>query len=312
MRRIQEFARKRPDDKDFIQVNINQLLDNVLEFTSVRWKGDAEAKGITIKIRKEFSSLPPTAGSASELREVFTNLINNALDAMPKGGNLTIKTTKENKHITVTIEDTGVGISENIRNKIFDPFFTTKGVQSTGLGMSISYGIINRHKGTISVESSVGKGTKFTINIPISKKTIKENGILKQANKKHKKAKILVIEDEKDVAQLLYDILISEGHEVELAPDGNQGLRLFESGEFDLVFTDLGMPEMSGWQVAETVKSINKRIPVAVITGWNIELQESEMEARGVNFIAHKPFQVNKILKLVQESMEWKKRCEAA
>jgi len=287
-------------------------VENALEYTSVRWRNEAETQGVKINIKKEFSPLPSTFGSASELREVFTNLINNALDAMPQGGNITIKTSRENNQAFITIADTGVGIPKDVQNRIFDPFFTTKGVQSTGLGMSISYGIINRHKGTILVESSEDKGTSFSINLPLSEKTTKDEGVLEQSDKAHKKAKILVIEDEEDVRQLLYDILISEDHEVEVAPDGKEGLRLFQTKEFDLVFTDLGMPEISGWQVAETIKSINKTIPVAIITGWNVELQESEMKARGVNLIAHKPFEVNKILELVQEGMSLREQFKAA
>lgn len=312
VRRIQEFARKRSDDKNFTQVNINDLVDNALEFTAVRWKDDAESQGIKINIQRDFSPLPPTTGSASELREVFTNLINNALDAMPQGGTMRIKTSNENNHIAIAIEDTGVGIPEDMRNRIFDPFFTTKGVQSTGLGMSISYGIINRHKGTILVNSSEGKGTTFTIKIPLSEKTTQEEGVIQQSEKEDRKAKILVIEDEEEVRQLLYDVLVSGDHEVEVASDGKQGLKLLERKEFDLVFTDLGMPEMSGWEVAKRVKSINSGIPVAIITGWNVELEESEMKERGVNLIAHKPFQVNQILRLAQEGIRLKDTYEAA
>ena len=312
VRRIQEFSRKRSDDRDFSRLDINELFENVLEFTSVRWKNEAESKGIKINIQKEFSPLPTTAGSASELREVFTNLINNALDAMPQGGSITLRTAVKNDQIVINIEDTGVGIPEDIQNRIFDPFFTTKGVQSTGLGMSISYGIINRHKGTILVDSREGKGTTFTIKLPFSEKTAQEEEILKQSDKEPKKAKILLIEDEEEVRQLLYDILISGGHEVEVAPDGNRGLKLFQSGDFDLVFTDLGMPEISGWEVAETVKKINSTVPVAVITGWNVELNKSEMKEKGVNLVAHKPFELNQILALVQQGIELKERFNAA
>ncbi len=312
VRRIQEFSRKRSDDRDFTEIDINELVDNALEYTSVRWRNEAETQGIKINIQKEFSPLPPTLGSASELREVFTNLINNALDAMPQGGNIIIKTFRENNQAYITIADTGVGIPEDIRNRIFDPFFTTKGVQSTGLGMSISYGIISRHKGTILVDSSEGKGTAFTIHLPLSEKITKDEGVLEQSGTVQKKAKILVIEDEKEVRQLLYDILMSGNHEVEVASDGKEGLKLFQTKEFDLVFTDLGMPEISGWQVAETIKRINKTVPIAVITGWNVELDESEMQERGVNLIAHKPFEVNKILELVQEGIALREQFKAA
>jgi len=172
VRRIQEFARKRKDDHYFSQVDINDLIDGSLEFTRIRWKNKSETKGIQINIQKELSPLPPIAGSASELREVFTNLINNALDAMPKGGHIKFKTSQENSHISIMVEDTGTGIPKDIKDKIFDPFFTTKGVQSTGLGMSVSYGIIKRHRGTIKVDSIKGEGTTFTIELPISETTL--------------------------------------------------------------------------------------------------------------------------------------------
>jgi len=302
VRRIQEFARRREEDRYFTMVNLNEIIENALEFSRVRWKDDAESKGIKINLQKEFSSLPLTSGSAAELREVFTNLINNAIDAMPQGGNIKIKTFKEDSHISVKVEDTGTGISKAIRDRIFDPFLTTKGVKSSGLGLSVSYGIINRHRGNITVDSVEGKGTAFIIKLPISEKVI-ETEQVKAIPEEQRKARILVIEDEENVLNILSAILIKGGHQVETASDGSQGIEMFEKEEFDLVFTDLGMPSMSGWQVAEKVKGINKRVPVALITGWNIELNESEMRKSGVDLLVYKPFEVNQVLRLVQEGM---------
>lgn len=313
VRRIQEFSKKRANDKNFTMTDINQLIDDALDFTKVRWKNDAEAKGITIAIQKEYSPLPPTSGSASELREVFTNLINNSIDAMPQGGRITIKTFEKNGHLSISIADTGIGISEDIKNRIFDPFFTTKGVQSTGLGMSVSYGIINRHGGTIQVDSKGGKGTTFTVTFPISYNTLaKEEEKTKPMPEEKRQSSILVIEDEEEVRNLLADILIESGHHVETARDGSQGIEMFKKNDYDLVFTDLGMPGMSGWQVAEKIKNINRNIPVAIITGWNVEMKESEMREKGVNLIVNKPFEVNRVLNLVQEGMKLKEQFEAA
>ena len=127
-----------------------------------------------------------------------------------------------------------------------------------------------------------------------------------------KEATILVIEDEDDVRSLLADILAEGGHHVVTASNGSQGIEMFKENDFDLVFTDLGMPGVSGWQVAETIKTINDKIPVAVITGWNVELDKAEMKERGVNLIAHKPFEVDQILNLVREGLELRKQFEAA
>jgi PAS domain S-box-containing protein len=306
VRRIQEFSRRRADDKDFTQVDINELVNNALEFTRIRWKNEAESKGIKIKIKKEFSPLNPSLGSSSELREVFTNLINNSIDAMPQGGEIRVESFMDDTNAVIRISDTGKGLSKDIRDRIFDPFFTTKDVQSTGLGLSVSYGIINRHRGTITVDSVEGEGTTFTIKFPITKKTgewkVKEGKVI-PIKRKHKKARILVIEDEEDVRELLRDILTDAGHNVEISADGNEGIKMFEKKKFDLVFTDLGMPGMSGWEVTEKIKSINDKVPVALITGWNIKLDESEMNDSRINFVVQKPFKMEQILNLVQEGM---------
>jgi PAS domain S-box-containing protein len=312
VRRVQEFSRKRLDDKDFTPVDINELLDNALEFTKVRWRNEAESKGIKIEVQRDYGAIPHTLGSASELREVFTNLINNALDAMPDGGKISIKTHRKNEHIILTIADTGVGVPEAIRNRIFDPFFTTKGIHSTGLGMSISYNIIDRHRGTILLESEEGRGTCFTIQLPVCEKDIKVEGAVMPAEGSGKKARILIIEDEEEIRQLLHDIVVSQGHEAEVAPDGHRGLELLRNGEFDLVCTDLGMPGMSGWQVAEEIKHMGKKIPVAVITGWSVHLNEPGMREKGVNFIIQKPFQINQILQLVREGLQLNCQFKAA
>ena len=232
---------------------------------------------------------------------MFTNLLNNALDAMPEGGSIEVKTTAEDKTISIDIRDTGGGIPEEIRNRIFDPFFTTKGVQSTGLGMSISYGIISRHKGTIAVKSAEGKGTTFTIKLPVVAKPLEKREIIKSVPLQKRRARILVVEDEDEVRQLLSDILASEGHEVEAAANGREGIEVFSQNTFDLVFSDLGMPDMSGWEVADEIKSINSKVPVILVTGWNVEINNSEKRTDSVDKIIQKPFEVKQVLRTVQK-----------
>jgi len=204
----------------------------------------------------------------------------------------------------IKIVDTGSGIPRASADRIFDPFFTTKGPQSTGLGMSVSYGIINRHQGTINFNSVEGEGTTFTIQLPSSEQTFERKEITAFRSKKQRKARILVIEDEQDVLELLKDILTDNGHEVETTTHGRLGLKMFREHHFDLVFTDLGMPEMSGWQVAEEVKKINKETPVALITGWEVQLKQSELRKTGVDLLVNKPFQVDEIRRLVDEGID--------
>lgn len=312
VRRIQEFARRRADETEFRQVDINVLIENVLDFTRPRWKDEAEAQGIKFVVNKQLSSLPTTTASESEIREVLTNLVNNALDAMtPQGGQLTIKSFVKNKHIHVIVEDSGVGMSKEVQEKIYNPFFTTKGPQSTGLGLSVSYGIIKRHKGELEVTSEEGKGTAFAIKLPVVNKKLKEVKI-ESTPVADRKAKILIIEDEEEVRKVIQDILTDAGHDVEIAYDGFQGISLFKSKDFTMVLTDLGMPGMSGWQVAEEIKRINNMTPVALITGWNMDLKKSEMKKNHVDFIIKKPFVVNQLMRLVQEGLEMRDRCHAA
>ena len=303
VRRIQEFSRKKDEDynnKNFTDVDLNEVINSTLEFTKVKWQDEAVSRGIKISIEKELGSLAPVSGNPSELREVFINLINNAIDALPEGGTIKLKTFMDNGNVVGVIKDTGVGIAKDVQDKIFDPFFTTKGVQSTGLGMSVSYGIIHRHHGTIVLESAEDKGTSFTITIPMQEGVVVEKKKEESRVEEQKKARILVVEDEEDVRELLKDILTDGGHNVEFTPDGKKGIELFREGKFDMVFTDLGMPGMSGWQVAEQIKKINKKTPVVLITGWEVQHKGRELTKSGVDMVVKKPFRVNEILELVQ------------
>jgi len=233
---------------------------------------------------------------------------------MPQGGEIIIESFMDDTIAVIRIGDTGSGIPKDIKARIFDPFFTTKDVQSTGLGLSVSYGIINRHRGTITVESVEGEGTTFTIKLPIAKKTVKREVKEEKVvpiKRKQQKANILVIEDEEDVRELLRDILKDAGHKVEVANNGSEGIEIFKKKKFDLVFTDLGMPVMSGWEVTEKIKSINDKVPVALITGWNVKLDESEMNDNRINLVVQKPFKMEQILNLVQDGMILRDRLKA-
>lgn len=305
VRRIQEFCRRRDTDSYGLAVDLNQVIEHALEFTKTRWKHAAEARGIHIAIKKRLSSAAPVAGNAAELREVFTNLFNNALDAMPRDGTISIETALNNGMVSAVVADSGTGIPASIRDKIFDPFFTTKGPRSTGLGMSVSYGIISRHRGTISVDSEEGRGTTFTIEFPAAEQMPSRKP---EAVHDHgqQKATVLVIEDEDDVRELLCDILTSSGHEVVSASRGKEGVAIFQKQNCDLVFTDLGMPGLSGWQVAKEIKQISRDTPIALITGWDLEEKKEESKQNGVDTIITKPFRVEQVLQAVQQLLQQK------
>ncbi len=303
VRRIQEFARLHPDDKDLAAVHLNDVIEHACEFTRTRWKDDAELKGIRYIIDKQLAAVPVILGSAAELREVVINIIHNALDAMPDGGSITIKTFSNEAEVGVEIRDTGIGMPAQIKERIFDPFFTTKGPRSTGLGMSVSYGIITRHQGTIAVDSTEGQGTVFTLKFPIRDVAPEKTTVEPHVYQDIRQAAILIIEDEDDVRTLLQDILHLQGHRTVIAGDGRQGLELFTLGAFDLVFTDLGMPGISGWEVAKAIRAQDQNVFIVVITGWGIHMNAEDLQLTGVNRIIQKPFTVEAIIGLVSEAL---------
>jgi len=247
------------------------------------------------------------AGNGSELREVITNILNNAFDAMPDGGEVLVKAEVEDTSAVIELSDTGKGINKEDLEKIFDPFFTTKGPKSTGLGMSVSYGIIKQHGGTITVDSIRGEKTTFIIKLPMSENiVVKEESI--EAVTAHEKIAVLIIEDEKVVCEVLEGMLVSEGHKVDTAFDGEQGVDIFRKKKFDLVITDLVMPGLSGWQVAKEIKKIDRNVPVIITTGWALIPSEDEDDKKNVDMIVKKPFTVNSLAEAIREVFKVKRR----
>ncbi len=293
VRRLQHFTRRKVSTQDFTRIDLNEIVREAMASTSPRWKDEAEAKGTTIKIKEKLGKLPPLLGSRSELMEVLTNLIFNALDSMSEGGEITIRTEAKEGEVLLYFTDSSQGIPDRIKEKIFHPFFTTKGPKASGLGLSICYGIIKRHRGKIKVKSSKGKGTTFTISIPVGLQAPLKKEKLKEPEKISSR-KILVIDDEEGIREVLGEIFQNEGHRVTLAETSRKGLDKFKKNDFDLVLTDLGMPEMSGWELAKKIKEIDPGIPVGLITGWAVATPKEKMKEEGVDFILSKPFNYTK------------------
>jgi len=308
IRRIQEFTGVKRD-KEFTVLPINEIIEEVIGITQPRWKDQAQKKGIQIELTRKLADVPPVLGNPSELREVFTNIIFNATDAMPEGGQLNISTQSQpDGWVEVRISDTGIGMTEEVKKRVFDPFFTTKGVTSSGLGMSVSYGIIKRHGGEILIESEPGRGTTFVLHLPMGfGEKESEEKVLKPV-KEVPPARILVIDDEESVRDILSQILTVKGHQVAVASDGEEGIERFKNETFDLVFTDLGMPKISGWEVGMAVKEMNPKVPVIMITGWGMELNREKMNESGIDLIVSKPFLFDQVADLVSEAMELREK----
>ncbi|OGP86708.1 MAG: hypothetical protein A2156_04385 [Deltaproteobacteria bacterium RBG_16_48_10] len=308
VRRIQEFTGIRRD-KQFSAVSINELVNSVIVMTEPRWKDQAQRKGIQLELVTQFEEVPFILGIPSELREVLTNIIFNAIDAMPEGGRLALSTHHPAEDwVEVRISDTGIGMAEEVKRRIFDPFFTTKGVTNSGLGMSVSYGIVKRHGGEILVESEPGKGSTFAIHLPTGYPVEEQEAEEIKSPKEIPPARILVIEDDASVQDILSQMLRAKGHRVVLACNGEEGIERFKADQFDLVFTDLGMPKLSGWEVGKILKKLNPRVPIAMITGWGVEIHRDKLRESGIDIILPKPFNFEKITQLVSEVLEQREK----
>jgi signal transduction histidine kinase/CheY-like chemotaxis protein len=314
VKRIQDFARQR-QDRDFETVSVDQLLIDVSEITRPRWKDSAEASDIHINLTVSNRSGARVLGDESELRDVLVNMIFNAVDAMPAGGQITLAAEQRDEKVTITVKDTGSGMDSEVRSRVFDPFFTTKGVEGMGLGLAVSYGVIRRHSGTIRVESEVGHGSTFQIILPLTEcAELSSNdageGASVVRDQRCRMTKILVVDDEEPVRELLCDILEDEGVEVTLAANGAEALARFEAGKFDAVLTDLGMPGMNGWELLRLISERDEQVPLAVITGWGELVSTHEEKAARVEWVLTKPFSLSQICEIAQEITRRKKSRE--
>ncbi|NJM05869.1 GAF domain-containing protein [Candidatus Gracilibacteria bacterium] len=293
VRRLQDFAqtyRSTPGER----VDINRLIEESLAITRPRWRDGLQSKGIQIVIQRQFGRVPPMLGDGPALRDMVTNLILNAIDAMPQGGTLHVRTSlkpDESAGVAALIEvsDTGVGIPDDIRDRIFDPFFTTKGQRGTGMGLAMVYGIVQRHRGRIAVESALSQGTSFQIALPlvaVSTPTL----ALTPPPGDYERLRVLVVDDEETVRSALVSWLRRWGNQVVEANSGEAALVLLESAQFDLLCTDLGMPGMSGWDLIARAHQIDAQLPVVLITGWGEQITLAEARAHGVTELLVKPF----------------------
>ncbi|HEX8559678.1 MAG TPA: GAF domain-containing protein, partial [Pyrinomonadaceae bacterium] len=262
VRRIRSFARQLPGE-GHSEVGVVELLRDAVEITRTRWENDARARGLSYEVTVEGDPSLRARGNASELREVFVNLIVNAIDAMPSGGRLSICCARlGGGRLRLLFADTGAGMAEEVRARIFEPFFTTKGVHGTGLGLFVSYGIVERHGGHISAASLPGRGTTFTIDLPRADSEPPAEPPARAAHAAGAPARtlsVLVVDDEPHVRETLAEMVETLGHRVRRADGGRAALSALAEEDFDIVFTDLSMPEMDGWEVAREVRRRSPR-----------------------------------------------------
>ncbi|MBI4254904.1 MAG: GAF domain-containing protein [Candidatus Rokubacteria bacterium] len=298
VRRLSRFSRTQPIEESQ-PVDLRELASEVVEMTRARWKDAAQAEGIRIDATLEGQEVPPVMANPTALREVLINLVLNAVDALPAGGRIVLRTFREDRWAGLAVSDTGSGMSAEVKERALEPFFTTKGPKSRGLGLSMSYGILQRHGGTLDIESQPGRGTTVTISLPISTAAPAVAPQRPTQPPSVSPRRILVIDDDADVRETTVDLLATEGHRVSQAASGAEGVSMFRAQRHDVVFTDLGMPGMTGWEVAEAIKALDPTTRIVLLTGWADEIGQAAHQRGCVDQIAAKPLDLAAVAQLV-------------
>jgi nitrogen-specific signal transduction histidine kinase/ActR/RegA family two-component response regulator len=310
--RMREFYRRREGTEPLFAVNLNDLAQQVIELTRPRWKDIPQERGLVVEMDIHLArDVPPVLGNGSELREALTNLILNAVDAMPAGGKMRVATSVNSwnhpgnggpvtSFVTLEVRDSGIGMDEETRNRCLEPFFSTKGQRGTGLGLAMVYGVMERHEGKIEIESEPGKGTAIRLVFPV-----RDSAELSQAPdpgrpREIPALRILCIDDEPLLRELLKEILESDGHKVAVADGGQAGIEAFRSARdtevpFHVVITDLGMPYVDGRQVATTLKREAPGTPVIMLTGWGTMMKADGDVPAQVDAVLSKPPRMNEL-----------------
>jgi signal transduction histidine kinase/ActR/RegA family two-component response regulator len=302
--RMRDFYR--PDDTrtEFEPVDLNALVPQVVELTRARWSDMPQQRGAAIAVVTELEDdLPMIMGNASELREMATNLIFNAVDAMPDGGTLTITTETRRSDpggdkVRLEVGDTGTGMDEETRRRCLEPFFTTKGERGTGLGLAMVYGAAQRHKARLDIDSSPGGGARMRLDFDVA--TAAPPAKQSAARQSVRSLRLLIVDDDPAVLKSTAVVLEVSGHRVTTANGGRAGIDALRAshaaGEaFDAIITDLGMPHVDGNQVARAAKEIFPATPVILLTGWGRRMATGDEAPAHVDYVLPKPLELDQL-----------------
>jgi len=290
--RLREFYRSRSDLEPPAEFSVQTAIREVIELTRHRWKNEALASGQHYELVVDLQETPPIHGSESEIRQAMTNVVLNAVDAMPEGGTLRVRSYQVGHWVCLQVADTGHGMSEEVRRRCFEPFFTTKGRSGTGLGLSIVFGIIERHGGRVDLHSEEGHGTTFTFWLPIERAretSADDTTTPAPAPGEGRPLNVLVVDDEDLLLEIISLNLLLMGHTVDCFTDPKKALERFYKHHYDLVITDRAMPGMTGDQVAARVREFRPETPIVLLTGFaNIIRQNGEKPAN-IDEVLSKP-----------------------
>jgi signal transduction histidine kinase len=305
IRRVQEFSGQRRD-RDFERVDLGRLVGDAADELRTR-----APDGIRVEVAVRAAGF--VAGNSEELAELLRVLIDNALEAMPAGGTLTLELAPSGaEEVELSVADTGVGMSASVRRRALDPFFTTKGSRKKGLGLSLAYGLVKRHGGRLELDSQLGVGEGSCVRVRLPTAPAVEAPAERPSGARRAFAapasagprRVLLVEDDPDNREAMASLLALGGFEVTSADCGAAGVRAFADGAFDVVLTDLGLPDMDGWQVATEIKQAAPAMPIALITGWGLNLDRDEIRRRGVDLLVKKPLDPRAFLGQIENLLQ--------
>jgi len=304
--RMREFYRQRTGDEPLATVELNKAVQQAIDLTRPRWRDIPQQRGIIIDLRVDLDpALTVVLGNESDIRQALVNLIINAVDALPKGGVLTLRTRSLTGRLVspglstghaaqVEVIDTGVGMDNETRRRCLEPFFSTKGARGTGLGLAMVYGVMERHGGRIEIDSAPGKGTTMRLLFPTDAPARAESIAKTEEFSETGPLRVLCIDDEPLVLEVMEGLLDRLGHQTQTAAGGTQALNLFRAAAerrqaFDVVITDLGMPGMDGRTLAAQLKTESPSTPIILLTGWGMFLNGEERLPSVVDQVLAKP-----------------------
>jgi signal transduction histidine kinase/ActR/RegA family two-component response regulator len=302
--RMREFYRPREPQLVLAHVDLNKLLHQVVELTRARWSDQAQEKGIVIELKVDLDpELPRIMGAESEIRDALTNLIFNAVDAMPDGGTLGLRTHVTStlepdgeslQHVAVEVRDTGIGMDEETRRRCLEPFYTTKGERGTGLGLAMVFGMVQRHSADLEIESAEGVGSVMRLVFPVPVTMVSTAVRHESRTQALRGLRVLIVDDDPLLIRSLRETLQADGHDVTAADGGQAGIDAFAASKqqaqpFDVVVTDLGMPYVDGRKVAASIRAADSEVPIVLLTGWGQRLIAENDTPHGVDRVLAKP-----------------------
>jgi signal transduction histidine kinase len=301
VKRLRNFYRPCASSEERQLVDLNELAQETISLTSPRWGVSAQANAITITVKSEFGKIPQIAGSPEELREVLTNLIFNAVDALPYGGCITFRTYAQGDRVLLEVSDNGSGMTLETQQRCLEPFYSTKGAAGSGLGLSMSYGIIRRHGGSITIKSELRQGTTFVIDLPVSSDKVLPTAA--RSREPVRRLRTLVVDDQPGICEIVSAYLAVDGHIVETAASGREALEKFDRADFDLIITDRAMPETNGIELAAAIKRLQPQKPVIMLTGFASGLESDSAAAENVDLVVNKPVCLDDLREAIHKVM---------